>query len=152
MNAYEQYSTIERQKLEKLYQQLKITNYTFTPTNGFDKVEGTFTLAGRKCVVEAKCRKCRVKDYPSHILEQPKAAELQQWFTNGYTPLYINFFWDGVIIYNLTKRFESDSLEYYGTDLPKNTAGGAGTTSKRVAYLEFNAVLGDKRFGLKKTS
>lgn len=125
--------------------ELNITNYTFAPAAGFDKVEGTFTLAGRACVVEAKCRNCSTSLYASHLLEKPKCDELARWLGEGYAPLY-QFFQLRSNHLQPLEAHKRGKIEWHHVDMPQNTAGNGQAITKQVGYLEYDKTMGDLKF------
>lgn len=136
----------ERDNLLQMYAQIGVTDYTFTSSTGYDRVEGTFTTpAGTKYVVEAKCRQGRVNQYPDHIIEKKKYDVLAGYLEKGYTPLYVNFFADGnIIIYNLAKRITSNSIQWTVTQCKSTTAVHGKYVAKQVGYLSVDMSKGDK--------
>ena len=143
MTAYAAYGEKERENLTKLFQNLGITEYRFTSSTGMDKVDGAYKWNGAMYVVEAKVRACNRATYPSHLIEQPKYQELVAWQAKGFKPVYINFFWDGAIIYDLSQRIQNNTLTFHATTMPKASAEDKGTKTKYCAFLEVDKALGD---------
>lgn len=145
-NKFEQAGIEEREKLTRLYSTLGITDYGFTPIKGYAKVDSFYRDEdGVKYIVEAKVRKNYINDYATHMIQRDKYDELVTYYRKGCTPLYINFFRDGVVIYNLTERIEADSLEWVTLDCNKTTVVDAGKTAKLVSNILYDKAKGDKK-------
>lgn len=96
----------EKQDLNMLYE----FNYekhlfdSITPTEEKAQIDATATHKQRKFAIELKHRLIPVRRYQSIMIEDYKFLELMlEYQFNGYEPLYINFLYDAVVIFNLNK-------------------------------------------------
>lgn len=56
----------------------------------------------RKFSIELKTRHCSIDTYPTVYIEDYKLASmLLDWIVYGVEPIYINFYDDGIVIFNL---------------------------------------------------
>jgi len=90
--------------------------------------------------IEIKNRtKYKMDSFSSFLIEEKKVNDLKERHYNGHKCLYINFFEDGILIFDISKRFELDlicdfkhpSNHYYQKNNSTNK-----TRSKRVFYLQ----------------
>ena len=144
--AFTTAGNVERTNLLKMYAHIGVTNYTFTDSTGYDRVEGYFTTPnGTKYVVEAKCRQGKVNQYPDHLIEKKKYDVLAGYLKDGYTPLYVNFFNDGnTIVYNLTKRINTNTISWKVQKCKSTTAVHGKYIDKEIGFLQIDTTMGDK--------
>jgi hypothetical protein len=141
-NNFEKAGILERLKLQSFYLLAGITGYCFTSSSSYAKVDSFFEKNGQQYVVEAKVRNNKLTDYPTHILQLDKYKELQEWYAKGYKALYINFFEDGVIVYNLSTRIAAgegnNGLEFAARKCRTNTVNGGSEIMRSAAYIKAN--------------
>lgn len=64
-------------------------------------------IKGRFCSIELKSRLCETTKYPTTFIECSKFWKMiEKWEQKGFIPLYINFYEDGVMLFDLRKFSE----------------------------------------------
>jgi hypothetical protein len=144
----------EQTRLAELFKKLDITNYSFSPRSGenaFNGFDATFSTGGREYIVEAKVRAYKLDSFANHPLLEHKADGLHEHWLAGKKILYIQFFTDGAIIYNLSERFlnraiglDEHQLNAVTKLMDNNTAKDRGKSYKQVFDLSPSDMLKDK--------
>lgn len=74
------------------------------PTKPMSPTDAVGNASKRTFNIELKHRYCRVATYPTVYIEDYKLAQmLLDYQIYGCEPLFINFYSDGIVIFNLTK-------------------------------------------------
>lgn len=99
-------SELERTKMIQLFNQMNITEYSFTDPNGYDEQDGQYTNKyGKTFLFETKVRRFPSTEYPDTMLEMKKIYNLGKAADKlNVTPLLFIFFTDNkVAIFNPDK-------------------------------------------------
>jgi hypothetical protein len=130
-------STTERQCIIHLnsFQDFKITH--ISKIEGYDSWDVVYVSGGTNNLAEIKVRNKFIDGYPDYIIEEKKYNELirltstEKGKNNNLQPVYINFFFDGCVIWNLNEV----ELEFRMMDMPDNSQTTNYTKSKSCALL-----------------
>jgi hypothetical protein len=130
MNKFEQAALLERQKMEQIFKNKNITNYTFTDAKGFDKHDGTFVnTRGEIITFEVKVRNVNSGTYNTTVIEQSKYDYL---LTQSNPHIFI-FFQDGRY---LLHRLDSNKNYIFSTKFaPKTTSGYNQKIDKKMVEI-----------------
>jgi hypothetical protein len=93
--------------------------------------------------------------YHTHILEAAKLNQFKQLAAEGHRGLFILFFNDGVLVYNIAERLRQERDGYPAQlqlqvkkNLPTHTMKERGRTEKLVAFLSQSLVFKDRQYSL----
>lgn len=150
---FNRYNQIEANRLDELFAKLTILEYQLTDRKTYAPYDASFSLHDKEYIAEAKVRNYKIADLESHYLLEDKASSLKQHWNLGKRILYIQFFNDGAIIYNLSKRFrllerneKGHQLIVRSENIVNNTAKDRGKSDKLVYDLFYKEELGDKKY------
>lgn len=131
--SFEDYEINGRKKLQKiLMNSPKAVDWEFTEDT-FNNIDCYYTGVSNTAAFEIKDRdNISTTQFDDFILEKTKYdALMYEYNNNGYLPLYINFFKDKCLVWNLSKIQPT----FIQKMLPATTAGNKTKVKKNVILL-----------------
>jgi len=116
------------------YQEVKFSDLQFSKWDS-----AVLMKDGEKYLIEIKCREMNSDRHPDYMIEEKKYEYLMNQVNNGYTPIYVNFFWDNTcLVWNLEEQTEIGKKEVYCNKVTVNPNAGK-TLKTRNMLLSRNA-------------
>lgn len=116
------------------YQEVKFSDLHFSRWDS-----AVLMKDGTKYLIEIKCREMNSNKYSDYMIESEKYEYLMNQINNGYTPIYVNFFWDNTcLVWNLEEQSEIGKKEVYCNKATVNPNAGKKWSVKNM-FLASNA-------------
>lgn len=137
MEKFIKTSIRERILLNKLIEVKNFQLVKFSKEDSYSKWDAVIMSGNSICLVETKFRTYDLSSFNEWIIQKDKYDFLiEQSKNNNAIPLYINFFKDGILIWNL---FDIKEPKWIQGDLPKNSQDiEEKLVSKTIGYLNTN--------------
>ena len=120
MNNFTKSSTLERTKMESLFEKFNVINYSFTDEDSYEQHDGIFTNSRNEDIIfEVKVRNVPSNRYSTTVIEESKYNYLMN--QKDKVPFIFIFFSDGT--YFPHKLEEVNNYKRTVMSAPKTTAG-----------------------------
>lgn len=132
---FEKAGDIERQKMTQLFNKFGVTQFQFTESKSYDRIEGYYTgTTGNEYVFEVKCRKVGSTDFNETIIDKNKVdAVIDESKKSNHKPILFFFFNDEKCMYQKIK--EDDYFLVLKHNAPLTTMGLNKMVEKEMVHF-----------------